>query len=109
MLQGDEIGFDDHGAAQGVAEQAVLVARFGAPALDDDAGAGFDERAVALFLEGREEGGERHVQRVGEACRLASEGEIWPFSIFDSMPPDNPAEAASSETVMPMRRRNWRT
>src|ERR1700723_332398 len=39
------------------------------------------------------------------ACRLESDGEIWPFSIFDSMPPDSPAEAASSETVMPRRRR----
>ena len=41
-------------------------------------------------------------------CSVASEGEIWPFSIFDSIPAEIPAATARSETVSSPRRRNKR-
>ncbi len=43
------------------------------------------------------------------ACSVASEGEVIPFSIFDSMPADRPEALASSATVMSSFLRNSRT
>jgi len=42
------------------------------------------------------------------ACNVASDGEICPLSIFDSIPAEMPAEADRSEAVSSVARRSLR-
>ena len=86
------------------------MAGLGAAPLDDHAGAGLHEGAVPLFLEGGEE-----TSSAARSARWRAPAG-WPmrarsdrFRFFESIPPERLAAAASSETVMPRRRRSWRT
>ena len=89
-----------------MAEQLVAMARLGAATLDQDALARAHIGAVAPLLEIGEEARQRHVERARERLKVESEGEVPPFSIFDSMPGESPASAASSVAVSC---RRWRS
>jgi hypothetical protein len=94
LVQRDQIGLDAEFAMNGVAEQIVVVPGLGATTLDVDAGAGLDERAVAALF---------------GLAKEASDAEMLPFSIFDSMPVEIPAEVPSSATVSSSSLRSFRT
>ena len=88
-----------------MAEQLVAVAGLGAAPLDQHALSGAHIGAVAALLEVGEEAGQRHVERARQRLQRRQRGEVPPFSIFDSMPGESPASAASSVAVIC---RRWR-
>src|SRR5690348_16867334 len=63
LAESDEVRLDRQQAAEGMAEQLVLVPRTGAAALDRQALARLDVGCTAFLFEPAEEGGDRHLQR----------------------------------------------
>ncbi len=82
-----------------MAEQIVLVAGTRAATLDIEPFAGLDEDGAPFLLEAAEEGGDRTPSARDSACKVVSDGEVMPFSIFDSMPSEMSVATARSATV----------
>lgn len=101
--QCDQIGLDDDaaGIVVDMAEQIILMAGARAAPFELDALACLDEDGIARFLEAAKKAVSGTPSARDRDCSVVSDGEMLPFSIFDSMPSEMPVAAARSVTVMP--------
>jgi len=82
-----------------MAEQLVAVPRLRAPAFDQDALTGADIGAVAPLLESAKKLVMGTLSARASACSVEREGDVPPFSIFDSIPGESSASVANSVAV----------
>lgn len=101
--QCDEIGLDDDaaGIVVDMAEQIILMAGARAAPFELDALPRLDEDGIARFLIAAKKAVSGTPSARDSDCSVVSDGEMLPFSIFDSMPSEMPVAAARSVTVMP--------
>ena len=107
--QRDQIRLDTDRTAERMTQEIVEMSGLGTAALDPHARSSLDERAVPSFVALANKRVMGTLSALARASSVPSDGEILPFSIFESIPAEIPAAAPSSATVRSIDLRNRRT